>query len=49
MNIEEFGKTIKQKYPQYNDLPDKDLGAKMLAKYPQYQDIVSACPKKALI
>ena len=42
MNIEEFGKTIKQKHPQYNDLSDKDLGEKMLAKYPQYKDMVDS-------
>jgi len=41
MTINEFGKTIKQKYPQYNDLPDSELGKKMLAKYPQYQDMVA--------
>lgn len=47
MTIEEFGKTIKAKYPQYKDISDKDLGTKMLAKYPQYSDMVTAeTPKK---
>ena len=44
MTIEEFGKTIKAKYPQYNDLPDADLGQRMLAKYPQYKDLVKGPP-----
>jgi hypothetical protein len=39
--LEQFGQTIKQKYPQYNDMSDNELGQKMLAKYPQYQDMVS--------
>jgi len=40
MTIDEFGRTIKTKYPQYNDLSDADLGQKMLAKYPQYSDMI---------
>lgn len=40
MTIEEFGQTIKQKYPQYSDIADAELGEKMLTKYPQYQDLV---------
>jgi hypothetical protein len=39
-NPEQFGRTIKAKYPQYNDMSDRDLGLKMLAKYPEYKDIV---------
>lgn len=38
--IEQFGQTIKAKYPQYNDISDTELGQKMLVKYPQYQDMV---------
>lgn len=41
MTIEEFGKTIKAKHPEYNDLQDADLGEKMLAKYPEYKDMVT--------
>jgi len=41
MTIEEFGKQIKNKYPQYSDLPDSDLGQKMLSKYPQYQELLN--------
>jgi hypothetical protein len=40
MNLKEFGKKIKEKYPQYNDIDDEELGQKMITKYPQYQDIV---------
>ncbi len=38
--IEEFGKTIKQKYPQYQNIDDKELALKMIEKYPQYKDRV---------
>lgn len=41
MNIEQFGQTIKQKYPQYQDMNDAELGQKMLTKYPQYQDMIT--------
>lgn len=39
--LEQFGQTIKTKYPQYADLTDAELGTKMLSKYPQYSDMVS--------
>ena len=42
--LEQFGQTIKQKYPQYNDLSDTDVANKVLAKYPQYKDMVSTAP-----
>ena len=42
MNIEQFGKTIKQKYPQYNNIDDIELGNKILKKYPQYQNMITA-------
>ena len=47
MNIEDFGKTIKEKYPQYQDMTDADLGQKMIEKYPQYQDMVGKEPSKS--
>lgn len=40
LNLQQFGATIKKKYPQYSDLDDADLGKRMLAKYPQYKDMV---------
>lgn len=40
MNLQQFGATIKEKYPQYKDMSDEELGSKMLEKYPQYKDIV---------
>ena len=36
--IEEFGQSIKKKYPQYQNIDDKELGTKFLQKYPEYQD-----------
>jgi uncharacterized protein Yka (UPF0111/DUF47 family) len=38
--IEEFGRKIKEKYPQYQNIDDAELGRKMLDKYPQYQSRV---------
>lgn len=40
MDIAQFGQTIKQKYPEYQDMEDADLGQRMLTKYPQYQDMI---------
>lgn len=51
MTIEQFGQTIKQKYPEYNDLSDVEVGRKTLLKYPEYQDMISidgASSKKGL-
>jgi hypothetical protein len=39
-SLQQFGATIKTKYPQYQDMSDEELGSKMLAKYPQYQDMI---------
>ena len=36
--IEDLGKLVKAKYPEYNDLSDADLGRKVRAKYPEYSD-----------
>ena len=54
MKIEDFGKQIKTKYPQYADIPDAELGQKMLAKYPEYSDLIDAevqqtAPKRDLL
>ena len=38
--IQQFGASIKTKYPQYNDLSDEDVGNKVLKKYPVYADRV---------
>lgn len=37
MKIDEFGRSIKAKYPEYKDVDDTVLGQKMLAKYPEYK------------
>lgn len=41
LTIQEFGATIKQKYPQYSGISDYEIGQKTLAKYPQYGEKVS--------
>ncbi len=38
--VEEFAASIKEKYPQYEDVDDNVLVDKMLEKYPVYQDKV---------
>lgn len=38
--LEEFAQTIKQKYPQYQNIDDRELGMKMIEKYPQYKEKV---------
>lgn len=40
MDLQQFGATIKQKYPQYKDRSDEEIGRRMLEKYPQYKDRV---------
>jgi len=40
LTIQEFGATIKQKYPQYSGISDYEIGQKTLAKYPQYGEKV---------
>jgi hypothetical protein len=41
MNLQEFGQTIKKKYPQYNNIEDVDLAKKIIEKYPQYQSKIT--------
>lgn len=40
MTIQEFGQTIKYKYPQYKNVDDTQLAQTMLKKYPEYQSKV---------
>lgn len=40
LTIQEFGATIKQKYPQYYALSDYEIGQKTISKYPQYGEKV---------
>ncbi len=37
MNLQEFGQSVKTKYPQYTSIDDTELANKVLEKYPQYQ------------
>jgi hypothetical protein len=46
--LEQFGKTIQDKYPQYKDLNPIDLGTKMLTKYPQYKDMVDTSSNQSI-
>jgi hypothetical protein len=39
MNYQEFSGKIKAKYPQYQDMDDRDLAQRMVTKYPQYRDV----------
>lgn len=39
-SIEEFGRKLKEKYPQYGSIDDRELGLKMLEKHPEYKDRV---------
>lgn len=39
--LEQFGQTIKAKYPQYANLPDTDVAQRVIEKYPQYQSQIT--------
>ena len=41
MDYNEFSEKIKQKYPQYQDIDNKELAQKMIAKYPEYKEQVT--------
>ena len=45
MTPEEFAAKIKEKYPQYADVPDHDLVSRVVAKYPQYAEQIDTTPK----
>lgn len=40
--IEEFGQSVKLKYPQYSGLSDQEIGEKTLQKFPEYQTRIKA-------
>lgn len=40
--IEQFGESVKKKYPQYQDIDNAELGRKIIEKYPVYQNRISA-------
>jgi hypothetical protein len=46
--LEEFGKKIKTKYPQYANIPDADLANKIIAKHPQYKSRIKPNPPGAV-
>ena len=45
-SVSEFAQSIKAKYPQYKDVDDSSLVAKIVAKYPQYEKSVDFEVKK---
>lgn len=50
MDLAAFGRKIKEKYPEYADISDEELGRATLEKYPEYADRVvtpSAAPEQA--
>lgn len=38
LTLEEFGQSVKIKYPEYRGMSDKEIGEATLAKYPEYND-----------
>lgn len=49
MTIQQFGASIKAKYPEYKDVDDATLGQKMLEKYPEYKDRIDTSPQNKLL
>lgn len=48
MNYIDFAKKVKTKYPEYNDMDDRDLAERLVKKYPEYSDITfESAPKPA--
>jgi len=41
VNVQEFSKKVKEKYPEYKDVDDLTLAQKIVEKYPEYKDRVS--------
>ena len=41
MTIQQFGASVKTKYPAYSQYSDEEIGKRMLEKYPVYKDRVS--------
>ena len=42
--LQQFGASIKAKYPEYKDMDDAAVGKAVIAKYPQYNDMVNDTP-----
>jgi len=49
MTIEELGKKVKEKYPQYNTYSDLEVGQKTLEKYPVYQNRIDPPKQKSSV
>lgn len=48
MNNTELGRLVKQKYPEYANYSDEEIGSKMMIKYPQYASAGGAKPYNPL-
>ncbi len=44
LTVDEFAKRVKEKYPDYAALDNRDLAQKMIAKYPEYKDVIVFAP-----
>lgn len=42
MNYVQFAQVVKQKYPEYQNIPDEELARKVIAKYPEYQSRIDS-------
>lgn len=49
MDYNTFAENIKTKYPQYQDMDNKELAQKMVAKYPEYNDVTFDEPIQAKV
>jgi len=38
---------LREKYPEYNDMPDQELAQRVIAKYPVYEDLLGDIAKQA--
>lgn len=41
MSVEDFGRKVQSKYPQYSNLDPAEIGRRTLEKYPQYSGLVN--------
>ena len=46
MTMEQFGQTIKLKYPEYQSKSDSEVAEAVLSKYPEYKSSVQTGPEK---
>jgi hypothetical protein len=42
--LQQFGQLVKQKYPQYQNIPDEELAKQIIEKYPVYKQYIAETP-----